>query len=543
MIHQFGPLDSKLWFISDMPSVEEVETGASFTGAPARYIREKLGAIRYFGEFHYHALLDYRPPQGNFDLVELDPGKNAKLMGAVADLKDLIRTHKPNCVIIFGEKLLKYFLSRTDISSWRGHVVWSDELNCKILPTYHPSSAMRQRFEDKSSKPGQWDILCQTDIGKGVGESFSPILERPPATVVIARDYLTMMSELRKLQDATALAFDIETDRSGQCITCISFAPSPSYSVCIPLRNIYPGNVVVDILPPDQKMDVWWLVKQLLESPIPKIAQNSQFDMTVLRFYYGIRVCNLVWDTMVAAHNAYVDLPKDLGTLISIYSKHPQHKPMGHSNDLEQFWEYNARDSMVTFDIYLNQRKEMEELGILDHYIHVTNPLITCLVDMQCVGVKVDTTMRDAAVAREQQLADAIIKGIQFMLSKWFPDGFNPNSPQQKQTLFYSILGMKPIYTKARITTDADALEEFKERLKNRNPLMVRIIDCMKMYIQSKHLISVLNQTLINGRTHTAYDAAGTDTGRLNSRASITGSGGNLQNLQVGPPRQMLIPG
>lgn len=524
-----------------MPSVDEINTNTSFVGSGARFISQKLGAIKYFRDFHHRTLIDFRPPGGNFELVETDPKKMQQLMVGVQDIRDLILQHKPHIVVCFGEKVMKYLMGKTDVAAWRGHVEWSKDLDCKIMATYDPIAAIRQRFNDKSDKPGQWDILCQTDIGKAIGESFSAILTRPPATIVIAKDYLTMISEIKKLWEAKALAFDIET--SGYCITCISFAPSANYSVCIPLRNVYPGSVVANILPPDQQSEVWFEVKKLLESPIPKIAQNSQFDMTILLKFYEIRVCNLIWDTMVAAHNTYCDLPKDLGTLISIYSTHPQHKQMGASSNFDEFWEYNARDSMVTFDIYENQRKEMEELGILDHYIQVTNPLIPCLVDMQCVGVKVDLAMRDAAVAREKQVAQVILGGLNTLFQKWFPDGFNPNSPLDMKALFYGNLNLKPIYNKGSVTTDADAREEFIKRLQNRSPVMVAAIKLIGEYLAARHLISVLGQTLMDDRLNTAYDAAGTDTGRLNSRKSVLGTGGNLQNLQVGPPRQMLIPG
>ena len=71
---------------------------------------------------------------------------------------------------------------------------------------------------------------------------------------------------------------------------------------------------------------------------------------------------NLVWDTMVAAHEIYSDLPKDLGTLISMYTNLPYMKELIHEKGLDSRWKYNAMDALANIHIMDGEMAEMKAL-------------------------------------------------------------------------------------------------------------------------------------------------------------------------------------
>lgn len=554
-VKSYGPLSSPLWVIGDSPSLDECQAGVCFVGSKGRFLKEKfvLGGIDA-NSVYYTLLYHTKPGPKNFgfDQIEYDTASTAQLVNNVVALKCLIKQHRPHLVLCLGKHAAKYIMGMTALDKIRGHIFFNKELDCKTLATYDPQTCIRQRFAGKANKPGSYEVLFQQDVLKAVRNCESEQYTPRRCNIHIPTTYAEQDKALRKLEnEAAVLAFDIECDENF-IITCISFAPSLSDTYCFPLCSVQNGGqVVYQLIDKTERLDIYWRIKQLLQSSLPKIAQNSQFDMSVLWKIYGIRTCNLVWDTMVAMHNTFCDLPKDLGTLMSLYSDFPYHKSMYEAHAGWDFWEYNARDSVVTLDIASKQVLEMKELGIYDHYINVTNPLLLCLVEMLIVGIKVDETCRDYAIARENLLCNLVLTRVQELIS---PD-FNINSPQQMKELLYERLGLPQIYKDGKVTTSKGALQELADRYgtgATGKPVLKTLLTAFASFKKSRHLISVLSAETEAGRMHTAYNtssdedddnAAGASTGRLVSRASIFGSGMNLQNLQVGYPRKMLVAG
>jgi len=477
--------------------------------------------------------MDVRPPSGDFSYFESNPAWKEKLALSYQRLCENIKRCQPNMVILLGAEALQYFLRQRDVGSWRGHVFWCDDCECKVLATYNPLVAMRQQHVGKGQKPGQYSTLFRFDIGKAVRHSQVKELVVPKYKLLVAPSFLEAVSELQRLkEEATILSFDIET--SGLACTCIGFADSVDHACCIPLlRN--DGGVQMNYWGEQEHDVIYSLIVDLLRSDIPKVAQNGQFDIAVLEGVYGLKVNNLVWDTLVAAHNIYCDLPKDLGSLIALYTDMPYHKYMIRGTQVE-FWEYNALDALVTLMIMLEQKKEMAELGTLSHYQNVTNPLIYPLIQLQLNGVRVDLNRRDKALARENQIIDDLTGVLQQLVP-----GFLPTSSTKCKELFYEVFRVKPVRNQGKLTTNSDMMEA---TIENDTRKVVQLFaEAVIKYREASHMRGVLQTPLADGRLQCAYSASGTDTGRLNSRESIFGTGTNLQNLQVGVPRQMIVPG
>jgi len=571
MYYAHGPLDSKFWIISAFPTNKEIEGGMLFRDNVGSLLTDQLEEYPgLIDEIRFDCLIDEQSQNNTF--VYFKAQRYQDLLRSVEDLKRRIRDAKPNLVLLVGAEAALTLVDSADVkdlSKWRGHILWSTSLNCKVLCTYSPGQCIRQRYVSKKLHPGQYEALFCSDMKKAVEESKSSELQHAKYTTLTNPTFAEAYRELnRMLKESTIVSYDIETlpPYTAHFIDCIGFSDSPERACCIPLyRPTEAGPVAY--YEPHEQLEIFKLIKQLMESDIPKVAQNSQFDTGVLDVYYGIKVCNLVHDTMLAAHNLYADLPKDLGTSISMYTKLPYQKFLVGTGKLRDRWEYCATDALANIHVMNGQIQEMKELGILSHFRTITMPAVKVLLDMQIEGIKVDLPARDKVLKQQlavkEQLLFCLDEALPLYINtnKKFLHKFNPTSWKQRQLLFYTGLDCKKVYKKGKITTDRTAMETIQSR--DKRPYVKTLIDACLRYKDADYLASRLRTGLIDGRMHSAYglggldpqgEDIGTDTGRLNSRASdllvvkdsnsgkYEKSGTNMQNVSPGIQRQMFVP-
>ena len=127
-------------------------------------------------------------------------------------------------------------------------------------------------------------------------------------------------------KEATKYAVDIETLR-GQ-ITMIGFARSRSDAIVIPFVN---RNMTSYWETHEDEVRAWVMVKEMLETPIPKIFQNGLYDLSYI-VPLGFKPQNVTEDTMLLHHSLYPELRKGLDFLGSIYTDEVSWKLMRHRN-------------------------------------------------------------------------------------------------------------------------------------------------------------------------------------------------------------------
>jgi uracil-DNA glycosylase family 4 len=542
-----GPLDARVWVIGDKLEAQSILEKKIFAGSSGKFLRDRLAYVN-LNEVRFECLVDLRPPDDEFEFFEKNPEAQNYLAQKVSSLKERIKNANPNLVILLGAGPLKYILAKRSVGDWRGHIVWNDELGCKCITTYHPTVCIRQRYfkkkklsDDTYEYPGQFDALFASDLSKAKKHSFVRELEFPAVTVITNPTFTQVMDEIKYLREnATILSYDIETIGTS-LMDCISLSCSITRTISIPFYHVG-HNEVYPYWKGDECAQVLLQVKELLESDIPKVAQNSKYDTVFLARNYGIKVRNLVWDTLVAAHNLYCELPKDLGTLISLYTDLPYHKHMMK----EDRWTYNALDSSSTLAVMQGQVEEFKQYNI-SHYKNVTNFAIRPLTEMQLVGINVDLKLREFAIKRES----AIMEDIEDAMDCVFPvkvckdtkkfkgHKFNMASAKAKGWLFYEKFNLRKKFNKGKPTTDDDAMQEWSEHKLHYVAVLAQAIS---KFQHARTMRSRMETPLDNGRMHSNFDVIGTTTGRLASKETFWGSGTNLQNLKVGVQRQMLIP-
>ena len=559
-----GPLDAKLWIVADCPDREDISAKRPFTNHAGRFFISLLNDLGVNIEQTRIEYLIYKePPKGEFRNFEV-PEYKVELEKNVTELKARIKEFSPNMVLLLGPGPLKYITGYTSIDSYRGHYLELHDLGVKVLATYKPSVAIRQRHVEKDQKPGQYEALLTADIRKAMSGVDRHDAGFPKTSTVVPGGADEAISILEHIESkAQELSYDIETV-DKMLVDCIGFAYNRDVGYSIPLwytnrRNYYSDE--------KEQLEVFKKIRKLLTSDIPKVAQNSQYDTVILYEYYQLFVKNITFDTMLFAHNMLCDLPKDLGSLMSLFCNLPYHKQMIHSPSNTDRWIYNANDALATLHIKDGMLKEDNEVfRVRDHYYLVTNPAIPVLVDMQKTGVAVNEDYRQAAISHELQIKEDILQALDEVIPvkltpKKFPHKFNPGSPKQKAAIFYDLLGIRKKYEKGSATTNKAFLDSI---VKAHSKESYRILaEACHRYSLAHSTSSQLSTPLYNGRMHTAYslggvsedsdgDDLGTDTGRLASKQSYfyvlddngkwVKAGTNLQNRKKGHQRRILIP-
>jgi hypothetical protein len=150
-----------------------------------------------------------------------------------------------------------------------------------------------------------------------------------------------------RFRSANVIAIDSETTRGApHIIRCVGYC-----GVWFNSNGTITTHSIV--LPFNSMFWVHW-VRKFNELPQPKIFQNGLFDnQYFLRF--GCPVVNWAFDTMEAFHCWYAELPKSLDYVTAFLVRNIWYwKDKGNSQDLREFYEYNARDTWATANSWLS---------------------------------------------------------------------------------------------------------------------------------------------------------------------------------------------
>ena len=288
--------------------------------------------IKYWEQFPYPLLnvFNARPPENDVEFfyekirrVDATPEQvtlsrnfnnsifypKLEFISHVYNLRLALESLKPNIIVALGNTALWALGLPPSISKLRGNVTLSKW--GKVLPTYHPASVLRK-----------WNqrIITILDLHKALRESKYPEIK------TLNREIWTQptIEDLYKWWElygsrSELIGFDIETIYNQQ-ISEISFASDSTHALHIPF--FYKDLKQFVNWWPDSKTELaaWKFVKMVCESKVPKIGQNCiQYDTFWLLKVMGIKVNNILHDTMQMSHAWALELEKSLGFLGSVF--------------------------------------------------------------------------------------------------------------------------------------------------------------------------------------------------------------------------------
>ena len=284
------------------------------------------------------------------------------------------------------------------------------------------------------------------------------------------------------------------------------------------------------------------------------VAQNAKFDMAVLS-RYGIVFGSTVHDTMLehyvldaAARHGMDALAREylsydpipIERLIGEKERGKEQKSMA---DLapEEVIDYAAEDADVTLRLDAVLRPKAAQAGTLAALEESEEPLVPILLEMERAGVTIDV----AALARYGAELEAEIRGLESEICSFNTvDGrvvspltangrgtrpINLDSPKQLADLLYTKLGLKPASTKKTQSGQFSTDEKTLLSIVDDHPVVRKILEYRACTKLKSTYVDKLPQCIdpADGRVHTTFAQAFTETGRLSS------SDPNLQNIPV----------
>lgn len=323
---------------------------------------------------------------------------------------------------------------------------------------------------------------------------------------------------------AYAIAVDIETFKSPLSIRCIGYT-----AIFIDGKSISTHSCV---LPLDEMYAVAVMRKFNWKLKAPKIFQNGKYDISYLA-RYNAPIYNYLWDTANLFHCWYSELPKDLAFLGGFFIRKAMYwKDLANTNDLMEYYRYNALDTWTTCNVWCAQMLEMPGWAN-NNYVQEFPLVFPCHLS-EMTGIKRD--MKALAVAKTKLQQDILSKNLSMdrMLGV---TNFNSNSYKQVRALL-KILGCGDV-----TESDETALAKFSLRHPLNSRILGNILDIRGLrklsstYLRTDDDITKTSKggaKEFNGRILYSLNPHGTDTGRLASVEHHFWCGLQIQNITRG---------
>lgn len=512
-----GSLQSKIALVGEAPGATEVALGKGFMGMSGKLLWDIIGSYGITRDDCYVTnTIKIRPSNDELDsMISFRAGKvkTSNLYVSYEErLHEEIKAFEGNVIVAIGGVSLYALTRKIGITKWRGSILPCIIGGKKVIPIIHPAAALREY---------KYQNIIRLDWARIFEEKEFPDIRLPIRRFTIEPTFSEVMSFLESVKrECVRVGFDIEVYNNE--LSCFSLAVSAEESFCIPLIR---GNGI-DYFSLEQEVDIMKALATILQDKrIVKIGQNLAFDNTFMYQKYGIVVENIE-DTMIAQAIAFPDYPKGLDFITSVYTKEPYYKDEGKKyfkgqvNDKE-FWEYNAKDSVVCVESFPKIIHNVQSLKNSDTY-REQRDLIPSLTYMQARGIKVDVE----GLNNIKEITDRNIKELSQELNKICGYEINHGSPKQLKEYFYDKQRIKPYLKDGKPSTDEIAMKRLARKGYKEASLVLELRHLSKM--KGTYFDVSLDK---DNRLRCSFNPVGTKQGRLSSSETIFGTGTNMQNL------------
>ncbi|MGN0842769.1 MAG: DNA polymerase I [Kiritimatiellia bacterium] len=387
------------------------------------------------------------------------------------------------------------------------------------------------------------DLLGE-DVGRGApatgSEGRDPAATQQASADTVStidntpHDYQLVTTEdearalLEELKKADRIAFDTETAAfDGHESTEAHFCKLVGFSFATaPGKAWYVTADQIDVFRP------------LFADPSKTfVGHNVKFDRSVLH-RYGIGFASVPHDTMLAHYCLDAAARHGMDTLSEQYLSYRPipitaligEKERGKEQlsmaalKPEEIRDYAAEDADVTLRLEDVLRPQAPKA------LETEEQLVKILIEMEREGVKIDVE----ALKDYGRTLDREILSLTQEILVYADPGFNPDSPKQLGELLFGKLGLEGGKKTASGQYSTD--EKTLSKLVDVHPIIAKILEYRQLTKLKSTYVDKL-PTLIdeNGRVHTTYAQAFTETGRLSS------SDPNLQNIPIRTERGKMI--
>lgn len=448
--------------------------------------------------------------------------------------------------------------------------LWGEEFSISTLEAEKKALSKIKKLNSKKSVLDEKEALRQKM--NSIKENVDRILGHRQSETQVIKSKQELKEYFDDILANKIVALDTETNNSLDPITCklmglCLYTPNRN-QVYIPVNHVDPNTC--------KRLD--WQVteedcKEQLErilSDVTIIYHNAKFDYQVIKCTCGVEL-PIHWDTMIGAKI----LDENEGASLKeqyIIHINPEQEKYSIENLFEKeeyavfspdlFALYAATDAVMTYELYLYQKKQFEQPDskkLYKLFLDVEVPCIVVVAEMELTGIEIDLEYckrlsnkyhkvcdeldvkiqeelhkYDDKVREWRLTSDATYKepkktkagdGFQKSKSELLEDPVNLGSPAQLAIFLYDILGVPVVDPKKPRGTGKDELKAIYSKTK---------LEICNMILEWKKLMKLIDafiDTLPNevnpktGRIHCNFNQIGASTGRFSS------SNPNLQQI------------
>lgn len=496
-----GPTTAEIMFVGEAPGEEEDKSGRPFIGRAGTTFNQLLSQANIVRQECMVAnVARERPPGNNIGFYYEDPKQlvyKPMMKAFVEYLRKEIANYRPNIVVALGRHALYALTGKSGIQAVRGYICESTLVpGQKVLPTYHPQAVGYE-----------WKLHWQTimDLRKALVNSKTPDMPEDDRVLQAGVSKRTFLEYLQWLyhEHTGPISVDIETSSPGAHIDIIGLADSPQHAMSFELLQQRKSRYSLE-----GEMEIWQGLGMLFSEwdhgiGKPLIMQNASYDAAVLWHNNRIYCKNIAFDTMIATHVCWPEVPRNLGFQASICLNVPMWKHLQH----EMPTYYNCCDAANTYGIQLVMDQEIDKLGVR-HTFDSEMTQIEPSIMLQLQGLYVDNVRRvDTKEETEEELST-----LESELDVDIGRKVNFNSHKQMKQLLYIDMGLpvqfkrrKSVTESRKVTADEEAVQKLIRM--GSNPVLEKIVKVKKL---SHRLSSFINFKISpESRVHTSYNITG----------------------------------
>lgn len=521
-------------FVGEAPASMEIKEQEPFVGQSGKQLNRICAAIRLPRyQIYLTNCTKAELPNNNTNKLWTEKGYRCPEWGELQRLLiEELSQFKGKVIMLLGATPMRLLIDDPkfdSITKYRGSFYHAEDfphlaepLAGKIIGlSYHPAHTL----------PFNMPIHFYTmiaDFQKMLNITEDPTLLEDKTVIKIEPSYQDVMQFYAFVKSKEYVAYDIES--TPEFITCFSLAVAHEgklHAMSIPLLN-NKGNY----WSLEDEVKIWQGLAEILNnSKIKIICQNGMFDIMFTLRTLNIVTDSFYFDTMLAQHICYTELPKGLDYLVSAYTYYPYYKDEGKQShlaiikDWKSYWYYNAKDSAYLLPITEKLIKELKDFEATDA-MEYTMELHKPLMEMEFNGILTN----QKGIEKERKKLSKRINALQKGLNKLAGKELNPNSAPQMIAYFYGTCMIKPYINRAsgNASCDTVALHRIAKK-KIKGSYEARIILKIRKY---KKLLSTYFNVNVDPdhRLRCAHKITGTVSGRIATEKTFFGTGTNLQN-------------
>lgn len=542
-----GPDTATVAIVSDYPGETEKQTKLPFSGKSGRYLWSILKPLGLTRTNVYTTNVIKRVSTNN---TKIKPDE----LSLYKEVLEIELGSLPNLkyILCLGSSALHALvMPRGNISSWRGSVMtWN---HTQTFHSFNPAYVI-----EEDNRTGEFvdpirEVIFKLDISKFkrlLAGQYAP--DRIETNVCDTYErFRECLEYLEKRSTDNPICIDIEHLRKQT--SCIGFSAGEDIGWVIPFFT-----TDANIFSLEDELRIKHTLSKFIRSPETRIlGQYVSTDLSWLWFKDGIGPVSRIWgDTLLAHHALHPGLPHSLGFMTSQYTWNPFYKDEGHewrlTDNIQQYWEYNAKDTVNTFNIHEVLLKQLARVNALDLYQNHIMRLTHHLCNATVIGVPLDMNMK-------ARLEEEFIKKLEEkktfigdIAASFVPEGgidgkpFNVGSSAQVGRVLHDYMGAPVLARKTTSGKYKVGKEQLKALFDSRvtDEMTKTFCEALLDYRADAKFFStyVKVRTDEDNRFRTFYTQTGVKSapGRLSSKETQWGSGSNIQN-QPEASRQMFV--